>query len=197
MRRHVGGHTDGDTGRSVDQQLRDAGRHDRGFLERIVEVGHHVDRILVDVHHQVFGDLAQAGLGVTHRGGRVAVHAAEVTLAVHQHIAQRPRLGHTHHRFIHRAVAVRVVFTQHLAHDTGRLFITRRRGDTQFVHAVKHAAVYRFEPVAHIGKCAGNDHRHRIVDVRGFHLVDYVDGYQFFSIFHNFSQLFLLLFFLH
>ena len=65
---NVGGHTDGDTARTVDQQVGNARRHHRGLLQGVVEVIHHVDSFLVKVLHHGFARGSQAGLRVTHGG---------------------------------------------------------------------------------------------------------------------------------
>src|SRR5690606_9077345 len=97
-------------------------------------------------------DLLQAGLGITHGRRAVAIDAAEVALAVDQRIAQAPVLGHAHHGIIYTAIAVRVVFAQHLAHDTGALLIRTVAEHPQVLHAEEHAAVHGFKAVAHVGQ---------------------------------------------
>lgn len=121
VRRDVGGHAHRDTGRAVDQQAREPGRHDRRFLFLLVVIGLEIDGFLVDVGHQLMRQPRHARLGVTHCRGGVAINRTEVTLAVHHHVAQRERLRHAHQRVVHRLVAVRVVFTDDVADDTRRL----------------------------------------------------------------------------
>ncbi len=188
--RHVGGHTHCDARRAVYQQQRDAGGQYGGFLEGVVEVVDELHRILADVGHDLVGDLAHAGLGVTHGGGAVAVHRAEVTLSVHQRVAHGPRLRHTYHGEVDGAVAVGVELTQHVAHDTGALAVGLVRIEVQFVaHIEEDAPVHGLQAVAHVGQRTGYDDRHRIVDVGGLHLLLYVDpddpgfGRGFFSLF--------------
>ena len=117
--RHVGGHADGDAGRPVDQKVRDAGRKHRGLEQRVVEVRHEVNRLLVEVAQQLLSHLGELDLGVTHGGGRVTVDRAEVALSEHQRVAQRPLLGHADHGEIDRRVSVGMVFTHDLADYTG------------------------------------------------------------------------------
>ena len=118
--RHVGGHADGDAGRPVDQKVRDAGRKHRGLEQRVVEVRHEVNRLLVEVAQQLLSHLGELDLGVTHGGGRVTVDRAEVALSEHQRVAQRPLLGHADHGEIDRRVSVGMVLTHHLTDDSGR-----------------------------------------------------------------------------
>ena len=117
------GHTDGDTARAVDEQVGQHGREHGRLFEAVVEVRAPVHRVHVDVGKHGIGDAGEAGLGVTHRGGRVAVDRAKVTLAVDQGVAQAEVLRHARHGIIDGAVAVGVVFTQHLADDTGAFLI--------------------------------------------------------------------------
>ena len=53
MRRHVCGHTDSDTGRTVDQQVGELGRQYDRFLQRTVEVVHEVHGLLVQIGKQI------------------------------------------------------------------------------------------------------------------------------------------------
>ena len=86
--RDVGGHADRDSGGAVDQQVRELGGEHQRLLEGIVVVGSHFHRFFVQVVQQFVGKPGHADLGVTHGRRRVAVHGAEVSLAVHQRIAE-------------------------------------------------------------------------------------------------------------
>ena len=86
--RNVGGHADRDAGRAVDQQVGELGRQHRRFLHLFVVVGDHDNGLFFQVGQQFVGKLAQADLGVTHGSRAVTVHRTEVTLTVHQHVAQ-------------------------------------------------------------------------------------------------------------
>ena len=93
--RNVRCHPHGDAGRTVDQQVREAGRqHDR-LLGAAVVVGHEVDRVHVEIAQHLRRQAGQARLGVPHGGGRVVVDRAEVPLAVDQRVAHREVLGET------------------------------------------------------------------------------------------------------
>ena len=123
VRGDIGGHTHGNAGGTVDQQIGNLGGHHGGLVERVVEVGGHVHRFLLQILHHGLAHQRESGLGVTHCGCAVAVHRAEVTLTVHEHIAHIPLLGHTHQGAINTRVAVGVILTQHLTHDTGALLV--------------------------------------------------------------------------
>ena len=175
VRRHVGGHADGDAGRAVDQQVGDAPRQDQRLLVLAVVVGLEVDGLLVDVGQHLHGQRREPGLGVPHGRGRVVARRAEVALAVDQRVAHRPGLGQPHEGVVDRGVAVRVVVTHHLTDDAGALDVAAVGAEALVVHREQHAAVHRLEAVADLGQGAADDDRHRVVDVAALHLLLEVD----------------------
>ena len=172
VRRDVRCHADGDARRAVDQQVREArGQHARLF-SRFVEVRVPIDRVLVDVAEHLVRELGHACLGITVGCGGVAVHGAEVAVSVNQRIAHGEILRQTHHCVIDRRVAVRMIPAQHVAH-AGRGFLKRLvRRQVVLIHGVENTPVHGLETVAHIGQRAADNDRHRVVDVRAFHLMD-------------------------
>ena len=118
MRRHVGGHTYGNTCRSVQQQERRLGRQHCRLLYRIIEVQLEVYGILLHVAEDIIGKLFQLGLGVSHGSDRVTVHGTEVTLTIYERISLVPVLCKPCHRIIYAGVAMRVEFTQNLSDDS-------------------------------------------------------------------------------
>ena len=96
-------------------------------------------------------------------------------MTVYKHIAHVPVLSHTYKGSIHRAVAMRVVLTEHLSYDTRTLLIWIIACVSDSEHTVKDTAVYRLEAIAHIRQSTRDNHRHTVVDVRGFHLILNVD----------------------
>ena len=171
VRRDVGGHADRDARRPVDQQVRDLGRKDRRLLQPVVEVGLEVDRVLVDVLQHGHRDPGEPGLGVAVGRRRVAVDRAEVPLAVHQRIAEREVLHHPHERVVDRAVTVRVVLAEHVAHHRRRLLVRPAGHEPQLVHRVQDPAVHRLEAVPDVGQRPRHDDAHRVVDERLLHLL--------------------------
>ena len=123
MRRNVRRHTNGNTGRAVQQNIWQTRRQHLRLLHGAVEVWHPVRRSLAKFTQQNFRIFRQAGFGITHRreGFRI-VRRPPVPLPVNQRIAVRERLRHQHHRFITSAVAVWVVFTQYVTDGTGGFF---------------------------------------------------------------------------
>ena len=65
---------------------------------------------------------------------------------------------------------MRVVFTHHIAHRTRRFAIGFIVTVVGFVHRIKDAPMHRFQPVAQVGNGSADDHAHRIIKVRCFHL---------------------------
>ena len=151
MRRHVGGHTHCNTGRSIHQEVRDAGRQNGRLQQCIIEVGHEIHRFLIQVAQHFLTHAGQFDLCITHGGGGVAVNRSEVTLAEHQRITQRPFLRQTHHCKIYRGVAVRVILTHYFSYHTSRFLSIAGKSVVKLIHAEQHASMHRLEAVADIG----------------------------------------------
>ena len=134
------------------------------------------------------GHAGEADLGVTHGGSGVAIHGTEIALAIDKQIAQAERLRHAHHGVVHRTVAVRVVFTDDVTNDTGRLLVRLVPVVAEFVHGEQDAPMHRLQTVAGVWQGAPHDDRHRVVEIRLAHLVLEVDVEEFASDFsHGFS----------
>ena len=142
VRRYVRGHAHGDALRAVDQQVREARGQHGGLHQRLVEVGVEIHRFLVEVAHHLHGELGKARLGVTHGRRAVAVHGAEVALALHQRAAGGEILRQAHHGVVDGTVAMGVVFTHAVADDAGALAVGLVRGHAQFHHRIEDAPVY-------------------------------------------------------
>src|SRR5208282_200709 len=170
VRRDVGGHAHGDAARAVDQQIGDARGEDGGLGGALVEVGDEIYGFFLDVGEHFFRDARQARFRVPHGRGRVAVHRAEVALAVHQRVAHVERLGHAHQRVVDGRVAVRMEFSEDFADDLGAFAVGLAGGEAQLVHAVEDAAMDGLQAVAHVGQGAPDDHAHGVVEVRFAHL---------------------------
>ncbi len=174
--RDLGGHAHRDPLRPVHDQVREHGR-EHGRLHRAVVVGgDEVDGLLLDVRHHRGAQAGEAGLGVAHGRGRVAVHGAEVALPVHQGGAHVPVLGHAHEGVVDGALAVGMVVAHHLPRDLGALPVGSAGLQAHLLHAVEDAAVRGLEAVPHVGQGAADDHGHRVVHVGLAHLVRDVGG---------------------
>ena len=71
VRRDVGGHADRDAAAAVDQQVREARRHDERLAVAAVVGVAEVDGVLVDLAEQLHRELRQPRFGVTGRGRAV------------------------------------------------------------------------------------------------------------------------------
>ena len=175
VRRDVGGHADRDAAGAVDQQVREFGGQYPRFAERAVVVVLVVDGVLVEIVEQQLRDLGQARFGVPHRGGHIAVHRAEIALAVDQRHAHGEFLRHANHRVIDRLVAMRMVFTDHVADGARRLAVRLVVFEPVLVHRVENPAMHRLQAVARIRQRPRHDHAHGVIEVGALHLVE--DGY--------------------
>src|SRR3984957_19317320 len=109
VRRDVGGHADGDAGGAVDEQVGNARGQDDGFFFAFIEIGSELDGIFFDVREHFFGDFRKARFGVTHGRWWIAVHGAEVALAVHERVAHVEILREADERVVHGSSAVRLI----------------------------------------------------------------------------------------
>jgi hypothetical protein len=125
------------------------------------------------------GDFGEPDFGVSHRSGVIAVDRTEIALAIHQHMAQREILRQTDDGVVHRRVAVRVVLTDHVADDTGRLLVRPVPVVVQLVHRKQHAAMHRLQAISGVRQRTPHDHAHRVIEVRTTHLLFETDGQGF------------------
>ena len=179
VRGDVRGHADRDARAAVDEQVRERGGEDGGLRGGFVVVGDEINGVLAHVLHERRAQVGQAGLRVTHGGGRVALDAAEVALAVHEALAHDPRLGHVDHRGIDDGLAVGMVVARGVAADLGAFAVLAAREQREIVHRVEDAPLGGFEAVARVGQGAGDDDRHGVVQERFGHLFGHVDGLDF------------------
>ena len=170
MGRRIGGHTDRDAFRAVDQEIGDPDRQDGGFLFRLVKIGDKIHHIPVQVRQKGFlGDLFQPGLCITHGGGPVAFDVAKVPVAVDQGQLLFEILGHHDQGVIDGAVTVGMVFTHGIADDPGRFPVGPVGPDAQLVHGIQGPSLDRLQAVPDIRQGPGHDNAHGIVDVGLLH----------------------------
>ena len=136
MRRNIGRHTDRNTARAVDQQVRETRGQYRRLCQHVVKGRHKIDGILIDIRQHFRGNLAHTALGVTISRRRVAVNGTKVTVTVYQHIAHREILCQPHHRVIDGGVAVGMIFTQHFTDGVSAFAVRLRGGDAVLIHTV-------------------------------------------------------------
>jgi hypothetical protein len=87
-------------------------------------------------------------------------------------------LNQTNQGVVDCGVAVRVVLTHHVAHDSRALAELLVWTVSAIEHRVNNATVNRLHSIANIWKCATNDNAHRVVEVASLHFdlkVDLLD----------------------
>ncbi len=175
MRRDRRGHADSDARGAVRQQVREVGgKDDRLFFLAVIRLAE-IDRVLVEAIQQRGGNGRELGLGVSHRGGIIAVDIAEIALSVDERIALREALRQAHQGVVDRLVAMRVVFTDNVA-DDARAFLEAALGiELQLPHRVQKAPVNRLQPVAHIGERPMHDGGQRIGEITLFKRIAQID----------------------
>ena len=171
VRRDVGRHADRDAARTVHQEVRELGRQNGRLAVGLVVVRPEVDGVLVDVAEQRIRGLREARFGVAHRRGRIAIHRAEVALAVDQHEAHREVLGHAHQGVVDGVLAVRVVLAHHVADDARALARRPAVVVAALAHGVEDPPMDRLEAVAHVRQRPRHDHAHGVIEVGALHLL--------------------------
>ena len=140
-----------------------------GSCVAFIEIGNEINRFLFDVRQHFFGDFRKARFGVTHGRRRIAVHGAEVSLAVDERVAHVEILREADEGVVHGRVTVRVELTENFADDLGALAVGLGGGEAELVHAEEDAAVHGLEAVADIGQGAADDHAHGVIEVGLLH----------------------------
>lgn len=171
VRRNVGRHADGDAGRAVAQQVREAGRQHGRLLRLAIVVRQEIDGVLVDVTHHFHGERRHTAFRVTHCGCRVVAGGAEVALAVDERVSHRPRLRHTHQRVVDGGIAVRMVLAHDFADDACALGVAAVGAVAAVVHRVDHAAVHRLHAVSHVRKGTIDDDGHGVRQIGFAHFL--------------------------
>ena len=86
--RNVGCHPDCNPRRTIDQQVRESGRHNQRFILATVVVWAKIHSLFVQIGKQLVCNLGHPDFGVTHGCRIVAIDRTEVSLAVNQHVAK-------------------------------------------------------------------------------------------------------------
>ena len=56
-------------------------------------------------------------------------------------------------------------FTNHVTHGAGRFLVLRGCAQAEFAHRVYDSALYRFQAISKMWKCAVEDDVHRVIEV--------------------------------
>ena len=171
MRRNVRRHADGDAAGAVDQQIGETRRQNRRLVLLAVVIGLEVDGAFVKIFEQRERRLCEPGLGVAHRRRRIVVDRSEIALPVDERQPHRKGLRHAHKRVVDRRVAMRMIFTHHVADDARRLHIGLIGRVAVLVHREQNAPMHGLQPVTHVRQRARHDHAHRVIEIAALHLV--------------------------
>ena len=165
MRRYFRRHADRNPRRTVQKHERQlCGKLD-GLGKIPVVVGHEVDRPLIELLEKELGDRHEARFRIAHRGLRVAVARAEVSLPGDERVAHGKVLRHAHERVVDRLVAVRMIFAEHVAHDARRLHVLCIPADAHAVHVDENAALHGLLAVGNLGQRPALHDRHRVLEI--------------------------------
>ena len=156
VRRHVGRHAHGYSGRAVDEKSGQQGRQGDGLFGLAVVGGTEVDSVLVEFGDHGHGGLGEPALGVAGRCGRV-VERAEVALGVDHGDATGEDLAHAYQGVVDGGVAVRVEAAHRVADHPCALAMWCVRPETHPQHGVEDASLHRLEAVADVGDGPGGD----------------------------------------
>ena len=166
MRRDRRRHADGDAGRPVHEEVREAGGKDDRLEVDAVVVRLPVDGPLPDLGEELDREGPEARLGVAVRRGGVAVERAEVPVPLDERGPEREGLRHPDHGVVDRHVAVRVVLADDVADDRGRLLeLGVGRQVEVLEHREEDPPLDRLQAVADVGKGPGRDDREGVVQV--------------------------------
>ena len=118
VRGDSGGHTDGNTFRTIHQDVGESGGKNGRFLVAAIVVVLEINAFFVDIADHFHGQGCHLTFGVTRCCRAEVTGGSEVTLACHQRGAQRPGLHEACERVVDRCVTVRVVVTHDVTDDT-------------------------------------------------------------------------------
>ena len=115
-----------------------------------IVVGAEINRFLIYIGQQLVRNLGQANFRVSHGGSAVTINRAEIALPVDHRVANGKILRHAHQRVIDGLIAVRVIFTDYVTHDTRRLLVRTVPVVVELMHGKQHTTMNRFQAVANI-----------------------------------------------
>ena len=144
MGRDIGSHSNRNAGCTIDKKVGISGGEHNRFLLCLIKVGHKVNRVFIDIGQHFHGYLAETGFRISHGSSAVSVHGTEVSMSVHQRITCGPLLGHVYQCPVNGAVAMGMVFTHGITHDTRAFTVRLIRTIVKFYHGVEYTPLYRF-----------------------------------------------------
>ena len=117
VRGDAGRHTDGDTFRTIHQDVGETRGKNGRFLVAAIVVVLEINAFFVDVADHFHGQRGHLTFGVTRCCGAQVAGGTEVTLTCDQGVAQRPGLHQARKCIVDRCVAVGVVVTHDVTDD--------------------------------------------------------------------------------
>ncbi len=144
VRRDRGRHPHRNPARAIGEQIGEQPGEHLGLLILAIVGRAILDRPLVEPGHQLRRHPRQPRLGVAVGGGIIPVDIPEIPLPVDQRITQRPILRQPDHRVIHRLVAMRMIFADHIANHASGFLVGGSRIEPQQPHRPQQAAMDGF-----------------------------------------------------
>ena len=158
--RDVGGHADGDTGRTVADQVGKFTGENHRLLASDIVVIHEIDRLFVQVGQYFHGNRRQTRFRVTHGRRAIAVDGPKIALSINQRVAHVEVLRHADQGRVYHLLTVRVIVTGSITGDFGAFAMWFAGIQIQIVHGYQYSAIGRLEAVANIRQSPVGDHRH-------------------------------------
>ena len=171
VRRNAGRHSNGDSGRAVDEQVWKLRWQNNRFGSALIVRWCKVDGVVLNVCQHVGSGRRKSSFRITHGGGGKSSKRAEVALFVDHCLTHHPVLSHADKRRINRTFTVRVVVTAGVAADFGAFDSVGVWPETQIAHCDEDAALRRFQSVASVRQGSRNDDAHRVRQVGRSHFV--------------------------
>ena len=145
MSRNAGRHADRNTFRAVYEKVRHPHRKYKGFLLCLIKVRSEIDDIFIQIRQTDFlSELRKSRLGITHGSSPVTLDGSEITVSVHKDLPFFKLLCHDDQSLVDGAVAVGVIFTHRISHDTGTFPVGPVITYPQFVHIIESTSLNRF-----------------------------------------------------
>jgi len=191
MRRNIRRHPNRNPAGTVDQKIRKFRRQNNRLHPRLIIVRNKIHRLQLQVLEHIYRRLRQTGLRITHRRRRVGINTPEVPLRVHQQNPHIPVLTHPNQRPVRRLIPMRVIIAARIAHNLGAFAVLRTRTQVQIIHRYQNTPLRRLQTVTHIRQSTGNNHAHRIIQIRRLQLIQNLLFFKlflrirWFCLFHN------------
>ena len=144
MCRDTRGHTDCDSLRTIDKEVRNSDRKHFRLFFCLVKIWHKIYNVFIKICQIRFlRDLGQTALRITHRRSAVPFYRPKIPVTVYQHHSLFKILRHNNQRLIDGTVTVWVIFTHRISDDTGTLSVWSVISDPKFIHIIERSSLYR------------------------------------------------------